>query len=706
VRIVGYTDRLCVEQGGTVQFMVSCVHRSYRAELVRLIHGDDNPQGPGLKTERIPSALDGEYAGRLQEIRAGSYARVAPLELGGEIEIDVSVCPTTPGSGEQTILAHGDVALVLDADGAVAIRCADELASTGSPLRAWEWYHVTASVSPRAVRIRQEPLRAFVLGEAVEVEAEAAHATRTDPVRAPVTIGARLDHERATAHFNGRIEAPRLSAGGTVVANLDFSHGISTLVVADASGNGHHGELVNMPLRAVTGTQWSGEHLAWPDAPEEYGAIHFHDDDLDDAGWEVDLSLEVPEGLPSGVYAARLVSETDEEYLPFLVRPPRGRADADALFLAPTLSYLAYANEHYSWSPDFIRWAPGNVLERLTERDRYMQEHRLLSFYDFHSDWTGSHFSSYLRPLLSLRPAYDMPLISAPHQFNADLHLLDWLEEKGVARDIASDHDLHAEGAELLRRYRVVVTGSHPEYWTGAMLDALEEYLQDGGRLMYLGGNGFWWVTSIHPAAPHVIELRRGLSGSRPWTSRPGEVFHGGTGEFGGQWRYRGRPPQRLVGVGFTAQGSDASRPYKRLEDSFDARASWIFDGVGDDELIGDFGLVMGAAGGAEIDRADPELGTPPHALLLARADGYTDMYAAQMDDSLFHQLNEGGTTSPLVRADMVFFETPRGGAVFAPGSISWCGSLSHAGYENNVSRVTENVLRRFLDPAPFPEPA
>ena len=131
------------------------------------------------------------------------------------------------------------------------------------------------------------------------------------------------------------------------------------------------------------------------------------------------------------------------------------------------------------------------------------------------------------------------------------------------------------------------------------------------------------------------------------------------TGEFGGQWRYRGRPPQRLVGVGFTAQGSDASRPYRRLDGSFDPRARWIFEGVGDDELIGDFGLVMGAAGGAEIDRADAELGTPPHALLLARADGYTDMYAAQMDDSLFHQLNEGGTTSPLVRADMVFFETP-----------------------------------------------
>ena len=54
------------------------------------------------------------------------------------------------------------------------------------------------------------------------------------------------------------------------------------------------------------------------------------------------------------------------------------------------------------------------------------------------------------------------------------------------------------------------------------------------------------------------------------------------------------------------------------------------------------------------------------------------------------------------VRADMTFFEHPGGGAVFSVGSISWTGSLSHNQYENNVSRITENVLRRFLDQAPF----
>jgi N,N-dimethylformamidase len=45
----------------------------------------------------------------------------------------------------------------------------------------------------------------------------------------------------------------------------------------------------------------------------------------------------------------------------------------------------------------------------------------------------------------------------------------------------------------------------------------------------------------------------------------------------------------------------------------------------------------------------------------------------------------------------MVFYETKNGGAVFSCGAISWCGSLSHNRYENNVSRITENVLRNFL---------
>ena len=51
------------------------------------------------------------------------------------------------------------------------------------------------------------------------------------------------------------------------------------------------------------------------------------------------------------------------------------------------------------------------------------------------------------------------------------------------------------------------------------------------------------------------------------------------------------------------------------------------------------------------------------------------------------------------MRADLVFFETPDGGAVFSTGSIAWAGALAHDGYDNNVARITTNVVRRFLDP-------
>jgi N,N-dimethylformamidase len=50
----------------------------------------------------------------------------------------------------------------------------------------------------------------------------------------------------------------------------------------------------------------------------------------------------------------------------------------------------------------------------------------------------------------------------------------------------------------------------------------------------------------------------------------------------------------------------------------------------------------------------------------------------------------------------MVFYETPNGGAVWSSSSIAWAGSLSHNRYNNNVSRITNNVLKRFVDPKPF----
>jgi N,N-dimethylformamidase len=287
-------------------------------------------------------------------------------------------------------------------------------------------------------------------------------------------------------------------------------------------------------------------------------------------------------------------------------------------------------------------------------------------------------------------------------QFNADLDLIAWLEAKGFAYDVITDEDLHAEGLDLLKPYRAILTSSHPEYYTTEMLDAVTAYTAGGGRLMYMGANGFYWRIAFHKDQPGVIEVRRGEGGIRTWAAEPGEYYQSFNGEYGGLWRRNGRPPQLLTGVGFTAQGFDVSSYYRRQPGSFDSRAAFIFEGVGKDELIGDFGLVGGGASGLELDRADPLLGTPPHALVLASSEGHSDLYMVVCEEILVNAPNFTGSQSDLVRADLVFFEMPQGGAVFSTGSIAWIGSLSHNRYENNVSRITENVLRRFCDPTPF----
>ena len=232
------------------------------------------------------------------------------------------------------------------------------------------------------------------------------------------------------------------------------------------------------------------------------------------------------------------------------------------------------------------------------------------------------------------------------------------------------------------------------------MLDALERWQRNGGRLLYLGGNGFYWRVAFSDDWPGAIELRRAEDGVRNWQCEPGEYYHAFGGEYGGLWRRLGRPPNQIAGVGFTAQGFERATFFERTPASHDSRASWIFEGV-DNEKIGTSGLGGGAAG-QEIDRFDAALGSPPHAVILATATEFgPDMVRVkeEFEGSVFLSPDD-----PLVRADVVFYETQNGGAVFSVGSISWFGALARENYSNDVARITANVIRRFIDPAPFPK--
>jgi N,N-dimethylformamidase len=441
-------------------------------------------------------------------------------------------------------------------------------------------------------------------------------------------------------------------------------------------------------------------------APQEFGGIEFHADALTDCRWQPTLSLTVPPDLKSGVYVVKLTVEDGagmaEEYAPFFVRPTAPKASI--CFLAPTASYLAYANIQSAFDSALLQSITAST-PILQEVDVEVYKNGVefgLSTYDTHNDGAGVCYSSYHRPIINMRPKYRAPGLGATWQFPADLSIIGWLEAMKYEYDVITDEDLHRDGVAALKPYQVVLTGTHNEYYSERMMDATEDYLAGGGRLLYMGGNGYYWCVGFRDDEPSVMEVRKLEAGSRAWQARPGEHYLASTGERSGLWRHRGRPPQKLVGVGFTSEGMDGSVPYRRMPDSYHRSVAWIFDGV-EGEVFGGFGLGGGGAAGLEIDRYDLSLGTPPHARILASSEPFTDNYPLVQEEIYFMTPGLGGTQHPWVRADMVYFTTPGGGAVFSTGSIAWGSALPYGNFQNPVSRLTRNIVDAFLAKGPLP---
>ena len=70
--IVGYADHMSAQPGDTVKFMVSSSAPRYRADIIRLIHGDANPKGPGVKE----TVVETPRQRRLSRQASGAAARL------------------------------------------------------------------------------------------------------------------------------------------------------------------------------------------------------------------------------------------------------------------------------------------------------------------------------------------------------------------------------------------------------------------------------------------------------------------------------------------------------------------------------------------------------------------------------------------------------------------------------------------------------
>jgi N,N-dimethylformamidase len=689
---------------------------AYRVRLQRVVSADPNPAGPGMRLDHLPDVLDRSFTGRRQPIRLGSHGIVP----AGPVRDARATCTWTVLLWSGVLDAETTVLAEADAQSRVALRVSHAGASaelawpggtlrvaTNAPLKSRQWYRVWLAAEPASGRVG---IGQHQLGQGAPISVIAQAESLLLPAGGPVLFAAENAHD-PERHFTGKLEAPAILAGwhdawpqeppaAAVLAAWDFSDGIGSQAFTDAGPQQRHGRLVNVPARGVVGARWSGREMCWRHAPCDYAAIHFHADDLADCEWQPDFSWTVPEDLPSGAYALHLTCAGGEDFLPFYVLPRRGGPYAPIAFVAPTFTYQAYAN-HARGNTDATHLArvkewgayPANP-------DQYPIYGR--STYNVHADRSGFSFSSRRRPVLTMRPGFmtfNDPHGSGIRHYPADTHLLAWLQAKGLPFDIVTDEDLDDEGAELLAPYRAVLTGSHPEYHTLNSLDALQGYVDHGGKLAYLGGDGFYWRVARARELPHLIELRRAEGGIRAWAAEPGEYYHQLDGQYGGLWRRNRRPPQLLVGVGFSGQGRFEGTYYRRLPASYTPEFAWMFAGI-NEEKIGDYGLSGGGAAGFELDRADPLLGTPDNAVVLAQSENPPASFIPVFEEMLSDIATvTGEKPKDLMRGEIVYFDTPSGGAVFSVGSITFCGSLWHnGGFTGPVSRLLENVVRHFLE--------
>jgi len=741
--IAAYADRLSVRPGETIAFQVAnATGKPVTARMVRVICSDANPTGPGIQVEDIDARIHKVTEPGPLTVPQGSYAVVEGVNAwlsGSSFTVSCFVYPTHLGGCRQALMTRLDDALqcgfglMIDDDGcllgSMGNGSAFEEVRLQRPMKERRWQFVWLRFDADMLELK---IGCSLLDTNTKSTAGYTLSAGISPLTAaPLLMGA-ANQPHPNAHFNGKLERPMLydralpddeiqaarrgANTPAAIACWDFSQAISGSHIVDVGPNGVHGRLVNTPARGMTGRLWTAREMCFRHAPDEYGAIHFHEDDLDDCKWPTAFTWTVPDGTRSSVYALILSAGEAEENVPFHVVPPKNHPTARIAVLASTFTYTIYGNHarpewdtdpewQAAWRRQSQDW--GGYLHNPGDHHEYG-----LSTYNYHTDGSGISIASWRRPMLNVRLGYltypyEAIRASGLRHFPADSHLNAWLESKSFDYDIITDWELHREGVDLLKRYPVVLTGSHPEYHTREMIDALEAYRDGGGRFCYLGGNGFYWKIALSSEQDGVIEIRRGEGGIRAWAAEPGEYYNQFDGEYGGLWRRNGRPPQHLCGVGFTAQGNFLGSHYRKHAEAADARVAWMFEGV-DDELFGDHGLSAHGAAGFELDRADKRLGTPEHAVVVASSEDHPveAPWILVPEEMLTHLVTwSGEPAKDLIRADMTFFECPNGGAVFSTGSITFCGSLVTNNFDNDVSRLFENVLTRFLDPKPFEMP-
>ncbi len=451
--------------------------------------------------------------------------------------------------------------------------------------------------------------------------------------------------------------------------------------------------------------------------------------------WPAAFDFKVPEDWPSAAY--RLTTRVgasgnqgaNEHHHLFIVRPSLQRKnparnptrERRLLLVAATATWTAYndwgGSNHYEGitGPNQDQFSPVLSIHRplakgfvvlpinapriaLTEPPEPMAPPRYP-----HMEWAYRH-------------GYSKKYASAGWA-SYDRHFAHWAERQGYALDICAQTDLHFD-PDLLQRHACGAFIGHCEYWSWEMRDAVDAYVERGGRVARFAGNFCWQIRLEDEGRRQVCYKYRapqedpyyGTDRQRfvtnlweaPEIGRPGAATFGLNTTNG-----------IYVGWGGAAPRGSGGFPIYRPD-------HWAFKGTGLH-----YGDVLGAQAkifGYEVDGLDYEMrngqpyptassGAPAVTQILAMGQASLveegesvdpdDAFIAHLDVVFLARTLLGSDNAEAVerikRTNGMMVNFARGkGEVFHAGSCEWVAGLLRR--DAMVERVTKNVIDKYLE--------
>ena len=434
--------------------------------------------------------------------------------------------------------------------------------------------------------------------------------------------------------------------------------------------------------------------------------------------WPAGFEIATGEDWPSGGYRLTLIAEDGAswDHL-FILRPAPGPKPGRLLLIAATSSWTAYndwgGTNHYEGltGPNGDRcsgvlstlrpWARGLVrLPRSAPRAVLAKPPTLAAPIRYpHMEWAYA-------------TGHSKKYVSAGWA-SFERHFLRWAEAQGYAVDVIGQTDLHYRPA-LLDDYRLAVMVGHDEYWSWAMRDAIDGFVERGGRVARFAANFMWQIRLEQDGRRQICykyrardeDPVRGTEDERylteSWESqaigRPGALSFGLNALRGLYAGWGGCVPRGSSG--FTVYRPD----------------HWAFagTGLGYGDLLGDASRIFGY----EVDGLDyrfeqglpypaPGQAVPPGLDILAMGvsslverGGETDALFLGQDDAAYTARTLYGSDDPaaidrVARGAGMIVHFERGaGEVFHAGTSDWVMGLTRA--DPFVERVTRTVLDRY----------